>query len=93
MFKIKPRTMIRDGKEVARVSWMKIGQIYEVLDTLKWRDKESGQIQTLFLVGDPDTGDLIWLRWEGVLFAGKNEFEEKNKPAFQEFIDDKGAET
>ena len=69
MFKVKAKSIIKDGKEVSRVSWMKLNKDYFVQDVLKYRDRESKEIITLFLIGDPDTGNLVWVSWAGVNYV------------------------
>lgn len=69
MFKVRARSIIKDGKEQARVAWMKLDKDYYVQDVMKYRVKDSTDIFTLFLIGDPDTGNLVWVNWAGVSYV------------------------
>ncbi len=68
MFKVQVRTTIRMGKEVPRVSWMKPGKDYPVLDIFKYKDRESKDIITSFLVGDSESGEMYWVSGAGLKY-------------------------
>lgn len=62
--------MIKEmGKLVPRNKLLKEDVIYPVLDVHKYKEKEGGFV-TNFLIGDKDTGEMIWIPAASVLFRG-----------------------
>jgi hypothetical protein len=70
--KVKVRRDPISHEERPLIKAMKVGMPYCVLDTLNWREKNKETdtyfIQTRFLIGDQDTGELTWIDSHGVDF-------------------------
>ncbi|OGM09170.1 hypothetical protein A2Z67_04485 [Candidatus Woesebacteria bacterium RBG_13_36_22] len=69
MFYVKVRMIKEMGKLVPRNKLLKEDVIYPVLDVHKYKEKEGGFV-TNFLIGDKDTGEMIWIPAASVLFRG-----------------------
>jgi len=69
MFYVKVRMMKAEGKLVPRNALLKADKIYDVVDIHKYKEKEGGFV-TNFLLGDKDTGELVWIPAASVLYTG-----------------------
>lgn len=68
MFCVKVRMMKKEGKLVPRNDLLKEDKIYPVLEVHKYKEKEGGFV-TNFLVGDKDTGEMMWIPAASVSFV------------------------
>lgn len=69
MFYVKVRMMKAEGKLVPRNSLLKADRFYPVLDIHKYKEKEGGFV-TNFLLGDRETGEMMWIPAGSVNFVG-----------------------
>jgi hypothetical protein len=68
MFYVKVRMMKVEGKLVPRNPLLKADRFYPVLDIHKYKEKEGGFV-TNFLLGDRETGEMMWIPAASVLFV------------------------
>jgi hypothetical protein len=60
-FYVKARMIKKDGKLIPRSPLLKENKIYPVLEVHKYKEKDSGGFVTNFLIGDSDTGEMVWI--------------------------------
>lgn len=68
MFCVKVRMIKEGGKLIPRNALLKEDKIYDVLEVHKYKEKDGGFV-TNFLLGDKDTGEMIWIPAASVFYV------------------------